>query len=231
MIGDQAHRYIHRLVGLIGDFSNLADPVPDGFHGVYVKDRVHVLHHHRQTLKAHAGINIFLGKFLVMSLSIALKLGEYVVPDLHKAVAVTAHLTVGLAAAVFLASVIINLRAGAAGACAMLPEIVAVAVLVPVKAGNLLRRNADLLVPDLEGLIILPVDGGIEPVRVHAYGFRQEFPAPGNGLMLKIIPKGKIPQHLKKGQMAGGLANILNIAGAHALLAGSDASWAGSPGP
>ena len=223
MIGDQANGYIHRLVGLIGHSRNLTDPVPDGFHGVYVKDGVHVLHHHRQALQAHAGIDIFLRKFFVMSLSVALKLGEYVIPDLHKTVAVTAHFTVGLTAAIFLTPVIINLRTGTAGTCSMLPEIVAGAVLLPIKPGNLLGRNTDLFVPYPESLIVLSINGRIEPVGIHTDGLRQKLPAPGNGLMLEIIPKGKIAQHLKKGQMAGGLAHILDVAGAHTLLAGGHA--------
>ena len=44
-----------------------------------------------------------------------------------------------------------------------------------------------------------------------------------NGLCLKIIAKGEIAQHLKKGAMAGSFSDILNIAGADTLLTGGHA--------
>ena len=223
MVGDQPHGHIHSLLRLVSHPGNLADSIPNGFHGVYVKNGVHILHHHGQTLQTHAGVNIFLGKFLIMALSVALKLSEYIVPDFHKAVAVAAHFAVGSAAAILLSPIVIDLRAGAAGTCAVLPEIIAVAVLVPVKAGDLLCRNTDLLVPDFESLLVLPINGGVEPVRVHADGLCEKFPAPGNGFLLKVIPEGKIPQHLKECQMAGRFAHVLNICGAHTLLTGGHA--------
>ena len=38
--------------------------------------------------------------------------------------------------------------------------------------------------------------------------------------MLEVIAERKVAQHLEKGQMPCGLAHVLDIAGAHALLAG-----------
>ena len=45
-----------------------------------------------------------------------------------------------------------------------------------------------------------------------------------NGLCLKVIAKGEVAQHLKEGAVAGCLSDIFNIAGADALLAGSNSS-------
>ena len=50
----------------------------------------------------------------------------------------------------------------------------------------------------------------------------QEFPRPGNGLLLEIVAEGEVAQHLKIGAVAVGMADVLNIAGADALLAGGD---------
>ena len=41
--------------------------------------------------------------------------------------------------------------------------------------------------------------------------------------MLEIIAEGEVAQHLKVGAVPGGLADILNVAGADAFLAGADA--------
>ncbi len=46
-----------------------------------------------------------------------------------------------------------------------------------------------------------------------------------DGFRLKVIPERKIAQHLKKSPMPVSLADIFDIPGADALLAGSD------PGP
>ena len=102
----------------------------------------------------------------------------------------------------------------------MLPEIIAGAIFVPVKTGDFFRRHAHFLCPDFKGLVILTVYGRIQPLRVHADHFRQEFPAPRNRLMLKIIPERKVAQHFKKSQVSCRLSGVLNISCAHAFLAG-----------
>ena len=45
-----------------------------------------------------------------------------------------------------------------------------------------------------------------------------------DGLPLEIIPKGEVAQHLKIGAVAGGMADVLDVAGADALLAGGHAA-------
>ena len=42
--------------------------------------------------------------------------------------------------------------------------------------------------------------------------------------MLEVVAEREVAQHLKEGAVAGGLADILDIAGADALLAGGDAA-------
>ena len=112
----------------------------------------------------------------------------------------------------------------------MLPEVITLSVLITVESRNLLRRNTNLLVPDLKGLIVgrgglvAGEDGGIKAVRINAHPLRagQEFPGKGNGLLFEVIAEGEIAQHLEIGAVAGGLADVLNVAGADALLAGAD---------
>ena len=97
----------------------------------------------------------------------------------------------------------------------MLPEVILLA-----KAEDPIRRDPDILIPDLPGLIVLQVYRRIEPVRVKSHHLCQELPGPGDGLFLKVISKGKIPQHLKEGPVPGCLSYILDIPRTDTLLTG-----------
>ena len=96
-----------------------------------------------------------------MAVAVILKLAEYVVPDLNVAVTLTAYGASGFSTSKSLTSVIVDLRAGAAGAGAVLPEIVLFS-----KTENTVCGNTDLLVPDLESLVIVYVNGGIQTLRI-----------------------------------------------------------------
>ena len=83
-------------------------------------------------------------------MAVILELGEYVVPYLDVTVALTAYGTARFAAAILLAAVIVDLGTRTARTCAMLPEVVLFA-----EAEDLLCRNTNFFVPDVEGLIII----------------------------------------------------------------------------
>ena len=151
-----------------------------------------------------------------MAVAIVVVLGENDVPDLHEAVALAAH-DILRPAAVLLAAVIINLGAWAAGAGAMLPEVVRLPE--PV---NALRRDVHVVEPDMVRLVIPLVNRGVQALRVQTHARCQKLPRPRNRLLLEIIPEGEIAQHLKEGAVARRLADILEVAGADALLAGRD---------
>ena len=185
--------------------------------GIHVEEGVHVLHHAGQALQAHAGIDVLLLELGVVVVTVVIELGKDVVPDLDIAVAVAAHGAAGLAAAVLGAAVIVDLGAGAAGTGAVLPEVILLA-----EAEDAVLRDADLLVPDIEGLVIVLIDGGIEAVLLQAHHLGQELPGPGDGFLLEVIAEGEVAQHLEEGAVAVGVADVVDVAGADALLAGAD---------
>ena len=84
--------------------------------GVNQKQVVNALHYAGKAFKAHSGVDVGMLKRSVVALAVALKLGENKVPDLNKAVAFAANVTVGLAAAFFVAAVKVYFGAGSAGA-------------------------------------------------------------------------------------------------------------------
>ena len=198
----------------------LAHPVGDVHDGVDVEEAGHVLADAGQALEAHAGVDVLVRELGVVALAVGVELGEDVVPDLDIAVAVAADGAVGLAAAVLLAAVVVDLAAGAAGAGAVLPEVVLAA-----EAEDALGRDADLVAPYGEGLVVVLKDARVEPVGVHAdpVGAGEELPAPGDGLVLEVVAEGEVAQHLEEGAVARGLADVVDVAGADALLAGADA--------
>ncbi len=223
VVGDDPEGYVGLGALLIVGPGDLRDLVGDVHHGVHIKEGGHILAYHRQTLQAHAGVDILLLQLGVVIMAVVVELGEDDVPHLDIAVTVAAHGAAGLAAAVLGAAVIVDLRAGTTGTRAVLPEVVGLAELE-----NALGGDADDLVPDAEGLVvgggglIALEDRGIETLRVqpHPLGGGQELPGPGNGLLLEVVAKGEVAQHLKVGAVAGGVADVFNVAGADTLLTG-----------
>ena len=217
MVGDDPQRHVHLHALAVSCAGQLSDLVGDVHDGIHIEQGVHVLTDHRQTLQTHAGVDVLLGQLGIVAVAVVVELGEDVVPDLHVAVTVAADGAAGFAAAVLFATVVVNFRAGAAGAGTMLPEVVLLA-----EAENTLGGDAHFLVPNLKGFVVVFVDGGVQPVLVQTDHLGQELPAPCNGLVLEVIAEGEVAQHLKIGAVAGSVADVLNIAGTDALLAGGD---------
>ena len=152
MVSDDAQGYVALFALAVMSAGDLGDLVRDVHYGIDIKQRVYALADDCEALKTHAGINILLRKLGVISVSVVIKLRENIVPNLDITVAVAADGAVGLAAAVFLAAVIVYLRAGAAGTRAVLPEVILLA-----EAEYLLGGYAYLVVPDVPRLVVIEV--------------------------------------------------------------------------
>ncbi len=221
VVGDDAERHVLRVRLAVMRAGDLAHLVGDVHHGIDVEEGVHVLADDRETLQTHAGVDVLLGELGVVALAVVVELGEHDVPDLDIPVAVAPHGAAGLAAAVFLTAVIVDLGAGAARTAAVLPEVILFA-----EAENALRSDADLVVPDVPGLVIVEIDARIQPVGIDAdpVGRGQKFPRPVDGFALEVIAEGEVAEHFKVGAVARRLADILDIGRADALLAGRHAA-------
>ena len=171
MVGDHAERHICIVDLSIFLACKSADMIAERFDRIHIKDRIHILYNRSQTLQSHSCINVLLFQFTVMSVAVIVKLGEYVVPDLHITVALASHGTVRTSASVFLASVIINLRTRSARSGTMLPEVVLFS-----KTEDPLCRDSHLLIPDLERFLIFFIDRRIQSVCIQTYNFGQKFP-------------------------------------------------------
>ena len=175
--------------------------------------RPHALQRGGGPFEAHAGVDVLLGQRLELARADAVELGEDEVPDLDflDPVAVVEDLGAGAADAVG------PVRRGAGG-----PEVVVLA-----HPGDPVRGEPDLLVPDVEGLVVVEVDGEGQPPGGDLEGLREELPGPVDGLALEVVAEAEVAQHLEERHVPRRLADVLDVAGPDALLARGRALEAG----
>ena len=215
MVGDDAQRNIDLFVFVIFHTGNAHDVFHDILHGIDFKQVVDVLRDARETFKAHAGVDIGVGKTGVVVVPVVFKLGEHQVPKFDIAVAVAADFAVRLAAAIFFAAVIINFRAGTARTRAVLPEVVLFA-----EADHMVGVHADGFGPNVIRFVIVFINADIKLFGVHFHDLRAEFPRPRDNLFFEIVAEREVAEHFKIGAVTRGFADVFNVGRANALLAG-----------
>ena len=189
--------------------------------------RVHALQHRGDALEAHAGVDRRLRQRVERAFLVAVELHEHEVPDLDVAVAVRVG-RAGRAAGDFRAVVVEDLAARTAGTgVGHLPEVVA---LVLARAGLVadadaaLGRHADLFRPDVEGLVVLVVDGRPQLVFRQLVDLGQQLPREADRIALEVVAEAEVAEHLEERVVARGVADVLEVvvlaAGAHAALRG-----------
>ncbi len=144
-----------------------------------------------------------------------LVLHEDEVPELEVAVA---RLPVAVGAELA-AAVEQDLGAGAAGAG---DAHVPVVVLAPEPDDAVVGQAGDLL-PERDRLVVLVVDGRVEVLLVEAesalgLAARDELPGELDGAFLEVVAEAEVAVHLEERAVAGRLADLLDVEGAHALL-------------
>ena len=198
---------------------NLDRGIDQGAEEVDVVIVVDALEHGSDALEPHAGVDRRLGQVDPLAARQLLELHEDEIPDLDEAVAVGVG-TAGRPARDVGAMVVEDLGARAAGAgVAHRPEIVA-----GRDADDAVVAEAGDLPPEVEGVVVLGIDGDQQPVLGEAELLGDELPGKLDGALLEIVAEGEIAEHLEEGVMPRRVADILEIvvlaAGAHRLLRG-----------
>ncbi len=174
---------------------------------------VHVLQNGGQTLQTHAGVDARCGQLDQTAISLHVKLHEHVVPNFNKAVAVFIG-AAWRAAGDLRAVVVKNLAARAAGAgVGHHPEVVrgVFFAFVVANADDAVGRQANLVMPDVIGFLVVNVDGDQQFVSRQAIDLRQQLPAPFERIALEIVAKAPITQHFKEGVVACGVTHVFQI--------------------
>ncbi len=203
-----------------GQFARLLD---DGPELVRLEDVLDALEDGGDAFEAHACIDVGLWEIRERAVGFAPELGEDQVPQFAEPVAAAfgAAFIKSPPAANTRPEVDVDLAARAAGHVGDFPEVLGLA-----QAADAVRGDADLLLPDAPCFVVVLVNGRPELIRGHAEDLGDVFPAPDDGFFLEIVAKRKVAEHLEERAMAGREADLLDIDGAHALLAGGCAGEA-----
>src|SRR6266516_2933171 len=220
MIGDDAQRRL--LFALRIGSGQLGNGADTGDEQVDVVIVVLALQHRSDTFEARAGIDRRLRQRIADTAFQLLELHEHEVPDLDEAVAVLLRGT-RRPAPDLVAVVVEDFRAGTAGAgIAHLPEIVRSRDADDAR----LRQSRDLL-PEIERLVVVDINRRGQLVLWQAIFLGDQVPRQLDGAVLEIVAEREIAEHLEKGVMPRGVADIVEIivlaAGAHAFLRGGGA--------
>ncbi len=200
------------IIGLVGQAERVGDAGDDRLEDVGAEDRRHALQAGRGAFQAHTGVDVLLRQRLELPRPHAVELREDEVPDLDflGPVAVIEDLGAGAADAVG------PVRRGAGG-----PEVVVLA-----HPGDPVGGELDLLVPDVEGLVVVEIDGDGEPVGLDLQRPGQELPGPVDRLALEVVAEAEIAEHLEERLVERRHADVLDVPRAQALLAGRRAGEA-----
>ena len=183
---------------------------------------VGALQHRGDTLQPHAGVDRRLGQFDALAVRKLLVLHEHEVPDLDEAVALRIG-TAGRPAGNLVAMVVEDFRARAARpGVAHRPEIIGAG-----DADDAALRQARDLLPQIERLVVVDVDGGGELVLGQAEFLGDQVPGQLDGAVLEVVAEREVAEHLEEGVMPRGVADVVEVvvlaAGAHAFLRGDRA--------
>ena len=109
MVCDQTDGYVIIIILLVFFSGDLTYQVTQCADSIYIEDGIYVLHNNCQTFQTHTCINVLLFQCCIISVTIVLKLGKYVVPYFHVTVTVTSYCTARFSATILLSTVIIDL--------------------------------------------------------------------------------------------------------------------------
>ena len=167
---------------------------------------VHALQHRGDPLQPHAGIDARPGQRPTLAIGLLVELHEDEVPDLDEAVAVFVG-RAGRAAGDVVAVIVEHFGARAAWAgFAHRPEIVGGGDAQDAAFG----KPGDLA-PQIERLVVGMVDGRGQPPGVETPFAGQQRPGVLDRVCFEIVAEAEIAEHLEKGVMARGVADIVQI--------------------
>ena len=210
------------MVAAVAAAGDLDRPVDGGAGRVDLVDVVHALQDRGHPLQTQPGVDVLVGQIaqdreVVLALPLTTDgLHEHEVPDLEVAILVSdrAALASVLGAAVVVDLTARSTRSGYAHA----PEVVGHAAALDAAGGQ-----THEFLPEVGGLVIVVVDRHPElvlgePVATLTGGLGEQIPGEGDGAFLEVVAEGEVAAHLEERRVTSGLADLLDVEGAHDLL-------------
>ena len=218
MVCHHTNCHIGLRIIAIADTCNLADLVEYASYRIDFKQIIRALHDSRDTLEAGTGIDVLLGEWQIAAVGLAIELSEHEVPKFDEAIAIAIDSAGLLTTALLNTAVIEELGTRAGRARAVLPEIIFL-----TEPRDTFFGESDHVVPDIVSFVIFSEDCNMDEFRLHLQMLRHKLPGPGDGIMLEIIAKAEITQHLEIRAVASRETDLLYIGCANTLLASRDA--------
>ena len=149
----------------------------------------------------HAGVDGGFGQRVQIALAISFVLHENEVPNLQKAIPVAPHVIFG-AVKVLLALIVKDFAAGPARTrVAHLPKVVFITHAVDAALVNMLG-------PNLSRFVVAFMHRDVELLLGQRQHFGDELPGVGDGILFEVVAEAEIAQHLEKGVVARGMADV-----------------------
>ena len=171
----------------------------------------HLLKNLSHPLQTQSRIDVPVRQRREAPLSVAVVLHEHQVVELDEAVIV---FEVDALIPELRLEVVIDLRTGSTGTRrTRCPKVVGL-----IHANNPFGVHPHHIAPDLFSLVVFSKNADDQVFGVDAIDTGTELPCPLNRLLLEVIPKGKIAEHLEKRVMPRRTTHVLDVVGANALL-------------
>ena len=226
MVGNNAHGDINVLVVAVFLAAHLTQLADERLEHVGIIVGFLALQGHAQALQSHTRVNHLVGQGFEATVNLAVILHEHEVPNLDDQgmILVDKRSSWHSGFFFFTAQVDVNLTARATGTrIAHFPEVV-----VGIAVEDVILRQMGL--PELGSLVIAAhsdgivalKDSGVQVLGVQFVHIDQQIPSPVDRLVLEVVAKRPIAQHLKHRVMVGVMAHFLQVivlaAHAEALL-------------
>ena len=212
VVSNHLERRLSRIIELVvvdtGTISRCLDQRKNQIRFVVVG---HLLKNLSHPLQTQSRIDVPVRQRRETPLSVAVVLHEHQVVELDEAVIV---FEVDALITQFRLEVVVDLRTRPTGSRrTRCPKVIGF-----IHADDPLGVHPHHISPNLFSLIVFSEDAHHQMLGINAVHLRTQLPSPLNRLLLEVIPKGKIAEHLEKRVMPRRTTHVLDVIGANALL-------------
>ena len=227
MVGNNAHRHIGLLLNAVLAVAEFTDLLEHRLEHIRVVVRLLALYGTNESLEAHTGINHFLCQRLKRTVSLAVELHEYDVPNLDNLRMVFVHqFASGHLGFLLLATAVhMDLRARSARTrVAHLPEVVVLVAVQYMIGRQVLCPNSRSLIVTTKTFFLAALKyGGIQVLRINLQYIHDILPRKVYCALLEVVAERPVAEHLEHCVVVRIMTNLLQIvvlaADAQTLLA------------